>query len=118
MGRGASFLLNVPPDRRGLLSESDTASLKEFGKNQRLIFGYDLAAGGKVEASNTRSGFAPGSLLDGKRDTYWATNEGVTKADITITLPRRVTFNLVRVREAIGIGQRVGGFAIDYWDAE
>jgi alpha-L-fucosidase len=46
IGRGASFLLNVPPDRRGLLHESDTASLRAFGKLKKQIFGKDLAAGG------------------------------------------------------------------------
>jgi alpha-L-fucosidase len=46
IGRGASFLLNVPPDRRGLLHESDTASLKAFGKLKQQIFGRNLAAGG------------------------------------------------------------------------
>ena len=34
VGRGASFLLNVPPDRRGLLHEKDVASLDEF---RRLV---------------------------------------------------------------------------------
>ena len=49
VGRGASLLLNIPPDRRGLLHESDTASLREFGKNQRNTFGEDLASGGRRE---------------------------------------------------------------------
>jgi len=64
-GRGASFLLNVPPDRRGLLHEADTASLKEFGKRQREIFAHNLAAGRRVSASNPRSGFVGAHLLDG-----------------------------------------------------
>lgn len=46
VGRGASLLLNVPPDRRGLLHEADVASLREFGKRQKEIFGRDLAQGG------------------------------------------------------------------------
>lgn len=38
VGRGASFLLNVPPDRRGLLHEADVASLKGFGNALRATF--------------------------------------------------------------------------------
>ncbi|MFN7938824.1 MAG: alpha-L-fucosidase [Bryobacteraceae bacterium] len=38
VGRGASFLLNVPPDRRGLLHEADVASLKAFGSALRATF--------------------------------------------------------------------------------
>jgi alpha-L-fucosidase len=38
VGRGASFLLNVPPDRRGLLHEADVASLAAFGEWRRKTF--------------------------------------------------------------------------------
>ncbi|MBS1826435.1 MAG: alpha-L-fucosidase [Acidobacteria bacterium] len=38
VGRGASFLLNVPPDRRGLIHEADAASLKAFGNALRTTF--------------------------------------------------------------------------------
>jgi alpha-L-fucosidase len=38
VGRGASFLLNVPPDRRGLLHENDIASLKSFGDRLQRTF--------------------------------------------------------------------------------
>src|SRR5213075_3537035 len=30
VGRGANLLLNVPPDRRGLINEKDSAALVEF----------------------------------------------------------------------------------------
>src|SRR5688572_10096895 len=35
VGRGANFLLNVPPDKRGKIHENDTAVLKEFGRRLR-----------------------------------------------------------------------------------
>jgi alpha-L-fucosidase len=41
---GASFLLNVPPDRRGLLHENDVASLKDFGRRVRGTFARNLAS--------------------------------------------------------------------------
>ncbi len=116
VGRGASFLLNVPPDRRGLIHESDQASLRAFGKRKQAIFGQNLADGGKIAASNARNGYFAMNLLDGKRETYWATDEGVTTASVTLTFPRPATFDLVRVREAIALGQRIGGFAVDYWE--
>lgn len=115
VGRGASFLLNVPPDRRGLIHEADRASLLAFGKRQQAIFGRNLAESAKVEASNARAGCSPMHLLDGKRDTFWATDDGRTTASATLTLAHPVTFDLVRLREATSLGQRVGGFAVDYW---
>jgi alpha-L-fucosidase len=43
VGRGASFLLNVPPDRRGLLHENDVAALKGFGDRVRKTFEKPVA---------------------------------------------------------------------------
>src|SRR5205814_6057381 len=42
-GRGANLLLNVPPNRDGLLSAEDVASLKAFGEWRRTTFGKALA---------------------------------------------------------------------------
>lgn len=44
VGRGASFLLNVPPDRRGLLHENDVKSLREFGRLLHGTFQKNLAS--------------------------------------------------------------------------
>lgn len=44
VGRGATFLLNVPPNRDGLLSPEDVASLKAFGEYRRKTFGKPLAS--------------------------------------------------------------------------
>ena len=38
VGRGANFLLNVPPDRRGLIHENDSASLVNFKKLKDASF--------------------------------------------------------------------------------
>jgi alpha-L-fucosidase len=93
VGRGASLLLNVPPDRRGLLNEADSASLREFGKRQRAIFGRDLAAGG--------------------RRTMQAVTGSGHEVGMVLSLPERTTFNLVRLRENINLGQRVGAFTLE-----
>jgi len=117
-GRGASFLLNVPPDRRGLIYASDAESLRGFGRIMNATFAQNLASGARVKASNVRRGdkkFAPSQLLAGKTDAYWATDDNVTQADIVFDLPHPVSFDLIRVREAIALGQRVGGFRVEYW---
>lgn len=118
-GRGASFLLNVPPDRRGLIHQQDAESLHGFGKLMRQIFSENLApqAGG-IQASNVRgsdSGFGPHLLVDGRRDTYWSTGDGVTAADVVLTFPHPVSFNVARLREDIRLGQRISRFAVDTW---
>ena len=83
VGRGGSFLLNVPPDRRGLIHDNDAVSLRTFGEHLRRTFGKNLAAGARL---------AP---------------------DHVLTLATPATFNVVRIREDITKGQRVEAFAVD-----
>jgi alpha-L-fucosidase len=115
VGRGGSMLLNVPPDRRGLLHENDVASLRDFGAMVRRTFQENLAAKAKVKASSARAGFDPKNLLDGDSSTYWATGDSVKSAEVEITLPHETTFNVVRLRENIQLGQRADAFEIDRW---
>lgn len=118
VGRGASFLLNVPPDRRGLLHENDVASLRGFGELLRSTFRESLAANAKASASNVRGkdkAFHPRNLLDGDRYSYWSTDDGVTTAEVTFDLARPAIFNLIRLRENIRLGQRIDAIAVDQW---
>jgi alpha-L-fucosidase len=117
VGRGGSFLLNIPPDRRGLLHENDVASLRGFGQALRSGFQRDFARGAEVTASSARAGFRPENLLDGRRDTFWATDDAVTQAEVTLNFRAPVTFNVIRVREHIPLGQRVEAVAVDAWSA-
>ncbi len=118
VGRGASFLLNVPPDRRGRIHENDAKSLQEFGDWLRQTFAVNLAKGAKAKASNVRGNdkqFAAAKVLDGDRFSYWATDDGVTTAELELDLGAEKTFNIVRVRENIKLGHRVDEFAVDVW---
>jgi alpha-L-fucosidase len=118
VGRGASFLLNVPPDRGGVLYSTDVASLKQFGELVANTFANNLAAGAKLTASNVRAGssaYGPQNLVDGRWDTYWATDDSIQNPELTVEFARAVSFNIIRLREDIRLGQRIGAFAIDLW---
>jgi len=45
VGRNSNLLLNVPPDRRGLIHENDVAALLGFRKLREATFGRELAKG-------------------------------------------------------------------------
>lgn len=47
VGGNSTFLLNLPPNKRGLLHENDVAQMKELGERIRGTYGKDLAAGMK-----------------------------------------------------------------------
>lgn len=118
VGRGASFLLNVPPDRRGRVHENDAKSLREFGDWLQQTFAVNLAKSAKAKASNVRGNdkqFAAAKVLDADRFSYWATNDDVTTADLELDLGAEKAFNVVRVRENIKLGHRVDEFAVDVW---
>ena len=107
-GRGANLLLNVPPNRDGLLNAEDVASLKQFGDYRRKVFGSDKAAGAKVSAG-------AGALVDRKAESWWAAPS--LTPEVTIDLPQPATFRVIRLKEAIRFGQRIDRVAVDRWDS-
>ena len=115
VGRGAGLDLGLAPDTRGLLHEDDAAVLKSFGQTIEKTFAKNLAKNAKLTASNVRGKFVPQNLLDNDRYTYWATNDNVTTPALTIDLAETKTFDVIRLRENIKLGQRIEGFAIDIW---
>jgi alpha-L-fucosidase len=119
VGLGCNLILNIPPDRRGRIHENDAAALAQWGEILRQTFAHNLAEGAIASADNARGGdpaFAPGNVLDNDRNTYWATDDTVTTPSLTLTLPQPVTFNVVRLREFIQLGQRVDSFALDAFE--
>lgn len=115
VGRGASLHLNLPPDQRGQVHERDVASLRGFHDHLTRLFSRDLAHDARITASQVRgagSAYVPGNLVDGKPDTYWATDDGVTQAEFELTLDGSATFNVISLREYLPLGQRVEGFRV------
>ena len=113
VGRGATLLLNVPPNRDGLLAAEDIASLRGFGAYRHATFAVDLAAGGHAHASTALADCPAEHLLDRRPNTYWAAEDSARAAEITVDLPREVTFSVMRIREAIRFGQRIDAVAVD-----
>ncbi|MGA7240662.1 MAG: alpha-L-fucosidase [Bryobacteraceae bacterium] len=116
VGRGANLLLNVPPNREGLLSKEDIASLREFGNYRRATFARNLALDAKTSASSERGTFTAANLLDARADTYWAADEAAHESEVAFDLPREASFSVIRVAEAIRFGQRVDAIAVDRWN--
>lgn len=116
VGRGASFLLNLPPDRRGRLHEADVASLRGFRRILDQTFGENLAAGARVTASAERGpGFTAAHVLDGDGDTYWSTADDVRTASIELALPEPRWFDVVSLREYLPLGLRVDDWVLERW---
>ena len=116
VGRNSLFLLNVPPDTRGLIHEVDSLRLMELRAALDEIFSEDLAEGAVVEADNVRGGarrFRAQNMLDKDYDKYWAVDDSLTTVSFTVTLPEQRTFNRIQLQEYIPLGQRVAAFTIE-----
>lgn len=116
VGRGANLILNLAPNRRGQLDPADVASLSAFGKMRDRLLAKDYALNASATASEVRgnsSKFAASNLTDGDIESYWCPNDGTTTPTAEITLPQPVTFDVVRLREQIRLGQRVEAFKVE-----
>lgn len=113
VGRNCLLLLNVPPNKTGLISDNDVQRLKEFKSAIDTIFSSNLAEKSLVKVSSQRGGpdsdFGPQNLLDTDHLwTYWAPSEDHNDHWIELTArEKQLKFNVIRVQEAIGLGQRI-----------
>jgi alpha-L-fucosidase len=115
VGRGTNLLLNIPPDRRGLIPDTDAARLREFGRLIADTYKTDLArrATARSETVRGRSDrFGASRVNDGNASTYWATDDGVTAGSIELEWPKPIALDRVVLQEAIALGQRVQGWRV------
>jgi alpha-L-fucosidase len=115
VGRNANLLLNLPVDRRGLVHENDAARLVELRAALDEIYRDDLARRAKASASCVRGAderFSAAKLIDGDARSYWATDDGVTQATLTLEFDSPTRVDRVVLGEAIELGQRVKRFRL------
>jgi alpha-L-fucosidase len=113
------MILNIPPDRRGHIFEKDSVSLVGFGNLLSDMYAKNLASGAKLPASNIRgndSHYAPKYVLDKDRYSYWATDDSVTTPNLILKLKGNQSFDVLRLRENIKLGQRIDDWEIDIMD--
>jgi alpha-L-fucosidase len=115
VGGNGQFLLNIPPDQRGLFHENDVARLKQFGDVLKRTFARNLAAGAKLtaEVADGQSVGDVATLLDENPDTFWTTTDKPTAVALTAELPAPVRANCLMLQEHIASGQRVEAFAVE-----
>jgi Alpha-L-fucosidase len=111
VGRNGVLLLNIPPDTRGLISDSDIKSLQGFKKQKDNTFAVNLLAGAVVKGSNAKKSSV---LFDGKDNTVWATKPGDSTVVIDLKLSKSKKFDLLLLQENLRIGQRVENFVLEY----
>lgn len=119
VGHNATLLLNFPVDRRGLIHPVDSANAVRFHEMIQQQLKTNLVAGMIPKVSNERGGdFVASALTDDNFDTYWATEDGVTTADIEFSFDTSTRMNRMMLQEYIPLGQRVKAFVVEYLDKD
>lgn len=116
VGLNSVLLLNVPPDKRGLIRDEDIKSLYGMRKLIDETFKTNLAAGASAKASGEKAGAEAKNILDDSLETYWSAEKNVSPAHIELDLGKEQTFNRAMLQENILIGQRVEKFHLEYWN--
>jgi alpha-L-fucosidase len=111
VGRGANLLLNVPPDRRGLINEKDEAALMEFQKLRDENFDNNL-----LKDANTYYEFAQKDLASNdivlRSLGSASTSYGINVQNFIVQLPQSAKMNCIILREAIHLGQTIRKFSV------
>lgn len=118
VGYNSVLLLNLPPDRRGLIHENDVQRLREFRKVLDAIFDENLALGASAKASATKRNdpaFCASHITDGDKDTYWTTDDWPGSTIVEFNLEQTKTFNVAELGEYIKLGQRIEEFILEAW---
>lgn len=119
VGHNATLLLNFPVDRKGLIHPVDSANAVRFHEMIQQQLKTNLVAGMIPKVSNERGGdFVASALTDDNFDTYWATEDGVTTADIEFSFDTPTRMNRMMLQEYIPLGQRVKAFVVEYLDKD
>jgi alpha-L-fucosidase len=109
VGRNAILLLNLPPDRRGLIHETDVQHLQTFRSILNETFQNNLVKGAKISVN---SGSEAHRILNDDPTDFWIANAKARTAEVVLTFNNPITFDRISLQEPIRYGQRTGKFNI------
>ncbi|QEM14227.1 alpha-L-fucosidase [Mucilaginibacter rubeus] len=111
VGRNSLLLLNIPPDTRGLISDSDVQALKDWTELRESLFKNNLLKGFTVHCPN---GINNNALVRSQRSSFWTTKGKDSTAVIEFDSAVPVSFNVLQLQEDITGGQRIEKFSLQY----
>ncbi len=119
VGRGSVLLLNIPPDRRGLIHENDVKSLQGFRSLLDSRFAKNIAQDAKITADSYRGKskqYSPDNMIDNDNNSYWATDDNVINSSFEVTFENPEEISYILLQEYIQLGQRIKSFNIEVWE--
>ncbi len=114
VGCNSVLLLNIPPDRRGLIHENDVRALKGLKNITDKLFSKNYLS----DAQLSSNGKNVKSIVDRNDETDWTTKGNKETGIINISLKETSTIDVLSLQENITIGQRVEKFTFEYKEGQ
>lgn len=111
VGMNSVLLLNIPPDKRGLIHENDVKHLQAWAEMRKQTFSHNYLRKAVIKSKN---GINTKHLTDGNDATHFTTTGSDRVTSITFKLKGNSTFNVLALQENIRNGQRVEKFSAHY----
>ena len=112
VGRGATLLLNVPPDRRGLIHENDSAALVEFKNLRDRIFKTDFAVKAAVSLLTGQKKKSAAAVNDQNENTFIEISD-LKNESLHIHFKQPTNIRTIVLKEFIKDGQSVKKFYVE-----
>lgn len=112
VGGNSTLLLNIPPDRRGLLHENDVMQLTELGNRLRQIFSHNLAENATFASDHDDGYHTAEALRFDNYESYYKPFDGENAVSITVKLKTAADVTHIVLKEHIPLSQRVERYVI------
>ncbi len=111
VGGNSSLLLNIPPNKDGLISKADVRVLRKFGNELKREFPKNLAINCKATASSQlHDEYKVDNILE--ENGYWQCAAEDSKPEIIIDFNEPVIADKIVLKENIATGQQIEEFDI------
>lgn len=113
VGGNAMFLLNIPPNKDGLLSMVDVKRLHEVGKYLESSFKTNLIESAALAVDSAMEGHAIEAVRTEDYENFFKTEDGITAAVINISWDKEQIIGHIVLKENINYSQRIEKFYIE-----
>lgn len=111
VGKNSLLLMNIPPDKNGLIHKNDVHTLEKWRAVLDQTFEVNLASNATVTFVNHSSDEGASVLTDGNDATYRIADSRIPV--IELSLDGEKSFDRLMLQEKITVGQRVEKFKVE-----
>lgn len=113
VGGNATFLLNIPPARNGLIHKNDVKRLQEMGEYLKRVFQDNLLEKAEISAGSSMDGYEIENARTDDYETYYKTEDGITETVIEAVWKEEQEIRHIVLKENIKCSQRIEAYRVE-----